>query len=317
MACSRRLGVLLQAAGQQSSKPRGHGRQRAPVGLLADDRDDDVGRVLTGKRPTARQHLEQDDAEGPDVGAAIHRLPARLLGAHVGSGAENDPGPRHRRRREGRRLRHVRRRTRGGLQGLGQAKVEHLHGAVRADFDVGGLQVTVDDPLLVRRLQRLRDLLRDRQRVVEGDLSARDPLRQVLALDQLHDQGTDAARFLQAVNVGDVGVIQRRQGLRFACEPSQPFGVPRKRVGQDLQRHVTIELRVACPKHLTHPSLADRRRHFVDADSGAASKGQGDVIIPAPTGSSPSPVLGSAVCVCPRPREWPAASMAGPGRPST
>ena len=38
------------------------------------------------------QHLEQDDAEGPDVGALVDRLPARLLGAHVGRRAENDAG---------------------------------------------------------------------------------------------------------------------------------------------------------------------------------------------------------------------------------
>ena len=46
----------------------------------------------------------------------------------------------------------------------------------------------MNDPLLVRRFERLGDLLRDRQRLVERDRAARDPLREVLALDELHHE---------------------------------------------------------------------------------------------------------------------------------
>ena len=61
---------------------------------------------------------------------------------------------------------------RRGLSGFRQPEVEHLHGAVRADFDVRRLQITMDDALLVRRLQRLGDLFRDQQCLVEWDRSA-------------------------------------------------------------------------------------------------------------------------------------------------
>jgi hypothetical protein len=44
---------------------------------------------------------------------------------------------------------------RRGLSGFRQAEVEHLDGAVRADSDVRRLQITMDDALFVRRLQRL------------------------------------------------------------------------------------------------------------------------------------------------------------------
>ena len=47
------------------------------------------------QRPPARQHLEQDDAERPDVRALVDRLPARLLGTHVGGRTQNHPGLRH------------------------------------------------------------------------------------------------------------------------------------------------------------------------------------------------------------------------------
>jgi hypothetical protein len=45
-----------------------------------------------------------------------------------------------------------------------------------SDFDVRGLQIAVNDSLFVRRFERLRDLLRDRQRLVERDRALRDPL---------------------------------------------------------------------------------------------------------------------------------------------
>ena len=51
----------------------------------------------------------------------------------------------------------------------------------------------MDDALLVRRFERVRDLLRDRQRVGGRDRSARDEGAEVLALDQFHDERVFAA----------------------------------------------------------------------------------------------------------------------------
>ena len=38
---------------------------------------------------------------------------------------------------------------------LRQPEIEHLHHAVGGDLDIGGLQVPMNDPFLVRRLQRV------------------------------------------------------------------------------------------------------------------------------------------------------------------
>ena len=45
---------------------------------------------------------------------------------------------------------------------LGQAEVEDLYRAVGRDLDIGRLQVAVDDAFFVRRVERVRDLARDR-----------------------------------------------------------------------------------------------------------------------------------------------------------
>ena len=51
-----------------------------------------------------------------------------------------------------------------------EPEVEHLDGAVVAQFDVRGFQIAVDDAVLVRRLQRLGDLFGNRQRLVNAEL---------------------------------------------------------------------------------------------------------------------------------------------------
>ena len=116
--------------------------------------------------------------------ALIDGFSSRLLGTHIGGGAEDHAdarviagvvivgdivGAR----------RHARR---GGLHRFRQTEVEHLHRAIGPHLDVRGLEIAVDDPLLVRRFERLGDLLRDRQRLVDGDRSLRDAIGERRAL---------------------------------------------------------------------------------------------------------------------------------------
>ena len=117
--------------------------------------------VSPGKRDAPGQHLVEDAAERPDVGALVDRLPARLL-----AGSCRRPCPECAFARPAWReppLREIGRR-RVGARRLREPEVEHLHHAVRRDLDVRGLQVAVDDPFFVRGLERLGDLARDRQR---------------------------------------------------------------------------------------------------------------------------------------------------------
>ena len=125
------------------------------------------------------------------------------------------------------------------------------------------------DPLRVRRFQGLRDLPGDRQRFVHRDWTAGDPLREVLALHQFHHDGA----VLEAVDLRDVGVIERRQGLRFAIESRQALGISGQRLGQDLDRDLPIEPRIAGPIHLAHATDAKLSRDFVDAEPASGLQG--------------------------------------------
>jgi hypothetical protein len=66
----------------------------------------------------------------------------------------------------------------------------------------------MDDALLVRRLERPGDLLRHRQRLVDGNRPVRDPIGGRRAFDQLHDQCMQAAGILEAMDLRNVRMIE-------------------------------------------------------------------------------------------------------------
>ena len=130
-----------------------------------------------------------------------------------------------------------------------------------------GFKIAMDDALLVRRFQRVSDLLRDGQRLVDRDRPARDALREVLALDEFHHERADAAGFFETVDVGDVRMVQRGQGPGLALKPRDPLRVGGERLGQDLDRDGAIQLRVPRAVDFTHAAGAERRQDLVRAEA--------------------------------------------------
>ena len=99
-------------------------------------------------------------------------LPARLLGSHVRGRAENHPGLRHRGRRHRRRRRVTFAGARAGPEAsiaFASPKSSTLTVPSRADLDVRGFEIAMNDALLVRGFERLGDLLRDGQRLIERE----------------------------------------------------------------------------------------------------------------------------------------------------
>jgi hypothetical protein len=115
----------------------------------------------------------------------------------------------------------------------------------------------MDDALVVRRLERLGDLLRDGQSLIERQRPAREPLRQILAVDQFHHERANAGGLFESVNVRDIGMVESRQRLRLPLEAGQPVGILGERLRQDLDRHVAIEARVLRAIDFAHAARAD------------------------------------------------------------
>ena len=115
--------------------------------LLRQDRRDRVRRRVPAERALAREHLVQDRPEGEEVGPLVRGLPAHLLGRHVAHRPEHDAGLRA--AGDGAHVR-LAALVLLGLE-LRETEVEDLDPAVLRQEQVLGLQVPVDDPLLVRR----------------------------------------------------------------------------------------------------------------------------------------------------------------------
>ena len=276
------LRIFFKAAMQYANERVGkRGRQTIPVRLLRDHGRDDVGRGLAVESAAPCQQFVEHDTERPDVGAPVDGETARLFRCHVRSRAEHDAGAGDTAGECGG-VHQLCLAVWGSLERLGEPEVEHLHRAIRGQEDVGRLQVAVDNALFVSDVERLRDLPSDRQRIGNRDPApARrgDQVGERLPVDELHHQRAGGARFLETMDVRDIRMIERRKDLRFALEPRETIAITGEQVGQDLDRDVAVQPRVACPEYLAHPSPADRGRDGVRTDPIAGSERHGARII--------------------------------------
>ncbi len=225
------LAVLLHAA-QDDGAQRG-GRLRIQVlrigrqlGLVLEGEGE--GRVR-GERQAPRDHLEEDDAEGVDVRAAVGFQALDLLGRHVFGRADDAPlgrDPAH-------------------PDGPGDPEVEDLGVPLLVDHDVAGLEVAVDDARVVGLAQAAADLLGDGHD--RGDVEpprTADEALEVLPGDVLERDVMEALVLAQVVHPADVAVgdpVGQLDLVDEALERPRVLGD----VGTDeLDGHFLVRLRV-------------------------------------------------------------------------
>jgi hypothetical protein len=114
----------------------------------------------------------------------------------------------------------------------------------------------MDDPLLVRRFERLGDLRRDRQRFGERDRPFRNAVGQRRPLDELHHQREGSVRLLQAVDMRDVRMVQGGEDFGFALESGQSLGISPHRLRQHLM--ATWRFRLVSVARYTSPCRPHR-----------------------------------------------------------
>ena len=84
--------------------------------------------------------------------------------------------------------------------------------------DVAGLEVAVDDALLVRGGERVGDLRPELHHLVERQRALLQAIRERLALEELHHQEVRVALVPDVEERADVGVVERRDRLGLALE---------------------------------------------------------------------------------------------------
>jgi tetratricopeptide (TPR) repeat protein len=142
---------------------------------------------------------------------------------------------------------------------------------LRADpADVGGLNTSLQAMFAADQgnVARMLELVKSAEELAMGsdlvkrDRAARDALREVLDLDELHDERV----LFETVDVGDVGMVERGEDFGFALEPSQPLAIVH------LDRDLALQLRIARAIHLAHSPRAEGGDDFGDANSRAWSQ---------------------------------------------
>ena len=152
-------GILGQATVDELRERAGRvGRDVAHPWRRFDDVRDEHGRsTLAVEGQAARECAEGDDAERVLIAAAIHRLAAHLLGAHVVHRAEHLAGGSERLR----------------FGDTGDAEVGDHSAAGRAlDEDVLRLHVPMDDAVRVRVIERRGDVAQQRHELARRQRAA-------------------------------------------------------------------------------------------------------------------------------------------------
>ena len=264
------FGILGEAPQQKpSNRDWRRLRQRSPVRLALEHLRNRVRDGVSRERKPAGQHLVEQAAECPDVGTLVDRKAARLLGAHVGGGADDAPPPptsvtpgvrvwpdgTDRRRR---------RISRGRSPALSRrrAGVILMFAGFRSRWTMPFSCAASRASAICRAI--VNASAAGNRRPVAS--TADQLVASVDALDELEHQELNTAGFFEAVDRADVGVIERGQHPRLAREPREPIGVAGERGRQDLDRDVATELRVVrtgtprpCRPRQVGPAVRRRR----------------------------------------------------------
>ena len=271
-----RIRVLGQAgANEPVESGRGRRLQRGHRLRLA--RQDGRGeRGLRALREglLANRHLVEHRSQGEDVGAGVGRPALDLLRRHVRQRAEQCPFP----RQVGRGLRGLELAPAGSADErgdhLGQAEVEELHARPR-QHHVAGLQVAVNDPLAVRRVQGTGDLDAAAQRLVERQGTSSETILERFTLEQLHHQEVVLALATDVEERADVRVREPGDRPRLLLESLAGFGRRGPMQGQDLDRDGPIEAGVARLVDLAHSARPERREDLVRPEARTGEEAHG------------------------------------------
>src|SRR5262245_49331832 len=115
----------------------------------------------------------------------------------------------------------------------------------------------MNDSLVVRRFQRVRNLPRESKRLVERQRPTPESIRKSLAFHQLHDEKSRLMRLLQIMDRSNVGMIKGSERFGFTLKTAHPVRIARKLGRQNLDRDLSLQLRIPRPVHLTHSTFAE------------------------------------------------------------
>ena len=95
---------------------------------------------------------------------------------------------------------------------------------------------------------------------------------ELLAFHEFENQEPLALGLIKAVNGGDIRMVERSEDLSLALETRDTLLISREARGEDLDRDLSAQLRVARAKHLAHSARAERRKNLVRTEACSRSQ---------------------------------------------
>src|SRR5262245_17489694 len=135
----------------------------------------------------------------------------------------------------------------------------------------------MDDSVAVRLVERVRDLRRIAQRLVDRQAPAREAVAERLAFEQLHHQEADAVLLTDVVQRADVRVVQAGDGAGLTLEALAQIWIGREMLGQHFDRDEAIEPAIARSVDLAHAARAKWRHDLVWAERGTGRQRHGRI----------------------------------------
>ena len=222
--------------------------------------------LVIAERPPAGEQLEEQQAEGIDVGRGGDRLAGELLGAGIFG------------RREAQRRARLPQPLGAGrfrVEELGDAEVEQPYLAALGQQDVGRLEIAMDDEVNMGVVHRLADLLEQGQPLAEAESPLVGGDGERPAVDVFERQVGDAGGVDAAVEeLRDAAMGEAGQGL--ALDPEAPAELAALEPPTDpLQRDLAAEpgLVTFGQPDFAHAALAEQPLEPVGTDPLRSGRG--------------------------------------------
>ena len=147
---------------------------------------------------------------------------------------------------------------------FGNTEIDNFHLPLLVEHDVARLDIAMVDSLLVSKLQNIKKITDDLQRLFGGEFPfAFDPFLERYAFDVLHGDDGVLAVAEEVFNPADAGVaVKQRQLVGFMPEPFPQAGIAEYFQDNIEVRHVLVNGQV----DFGHPPLPDFLEHSVAAD---------------------------------------------------
>ncbi len=210
---------------------------------------------VAAERPLARQQLEQHDAGGVEVGSRICCLAADLFGRHVAWRAQYQAGSSLLCRLD-----------------AGDAEITQLQAAGARDEDVGRLDVAMNNALVVRVGQGIKQFANQAQTILgREDKALIKILLQLLAIDEFHHQVAGAGFFAVIEQADDMGMVELARRTGFDQKAASLFGgliVSKVQTADRLDRNTAFDDAVHALVDEPHSTLTEGADDLVFAELG-------------------------------------------------